>query len=194
ERSLQAAARTVLRRHANLRAGFRHEGLKQPVQIIPREVELPWEVIDLSGRGKLDGENRNGHFGNWLSEDRARRFDPARPPLLRFALIRLAAEQYRLVLTKHHILMDGWSMPLLVRELLELYERQGDDAMMPRVTPYREYLAWIARQDREAAKVAWLAELAGLEEGTRIAGVEVSRGPVIPQQHWLDLSGELTKG
>ena len=71
------------------------------------------------------------------------------------------------MLTHHHILMDGWSAPLLVQELLTLYAHKGDAAALPRVTPYRDYLAWIAGQDRDAAMAAWREALAGLEEGTR---------------------------
>ena len=78
---------------------------------------------------------------------------------------RLAADRRRLVLTGI-TLMDGWSLPLLVRELLALYAHRGDVAALPRVTPYREYLAWIAAQDRAAAVAAWRQALAGLEEPT----------------------------
>ena len=59
------------------------------------------------------------------------------------------------MLTNHHILMDGWSTPVLVQELLTLYAHQGNAAALPRVTPYRDYLAWIAAQDRAAAIAAW---------------------------------------
>ena len=83
---------------------------------------------------------------------------------MRFTLIRLGADRHRLLLTSHHILMDGWSMPVLVRELLTLYAQRGDATALPRVTPYRDYLAWIAAQDRAAAVAAWRAALAGLEE------------------------------
>ena len=78
-------------------------------------------------------------------EDRAERFDLAAAPLLRFALIRLAADPHRLVLTNHHMLMDGWSMPVLVRELLALYAGRAGCAALPRVTPYRDYLALARR-------------------------------------------------
>src|SRR5262249_45881061 len=66
----------------------------------------------------------------------------------------------------HHLLMDGWSLPVLVRELLTLYEHKGDGAALGRVTPYRDYLAWLARQDRAGARAAWQQALAGGGEGT----------------------------
>ena len=81
---------------------------------------------------------------------------------MRFALIRLTADRHRLLISNHHLLMDGWSAPVLVRELLEAYARGGSAASLPRVTPYRDYLAFIARQDRDAALAAWRESLAGL--------------------------------
>ena len=72
------------------------------------------------------------------------------------------------MLTNHHILMDGWSLPILVRELLALYADKADAGALPRLTPYRDYLAWLARQDRIAAIAAWREVLAGLEQPTRL--------------------------
>src|SRR5262249_27369256 len=76
-----------------------------------------------------------------LGQDRGERFDLSCAPLMRFTLIRLSAQQHRLVLTHHHLLMDGWSLPVLVRELLTLYEHKGDGAALGRVAPYRDYVA-----------------------------------------------------
>ena len=134
-----------------------------------------------------------GGWPHFLAEDRGERFDLRSPPLLRFALIRLSAEEHRLVLTNHHILLDGWSMPVLVRELLTLYAQHGDAAgVLPRVTPYRNYLAWLATQDRDAAITAWREALAGLEEGTHLAPRDPARVPIAPEHIVLSLSGSLT--
>ena len=94
---------------------------------------------------------------------------------MRFALIRLAADRHRLLISNHHLLMDGWSAPILVRELLEVYAQHGSAASLPRVTPYRDYLTFIARQDRAAGLAAWREALAGLEEGTRLAPRQAGR-------------------
>ena len=159
------------------------------MQIILPKVELPWRNIDLS---LLDEAARQERLSDLLTQDRAERFDLAAPPLLRSTLIRLAADQHRLVLTIHHILMDGWSMPILVQELLALYAHKGDDDVLPRVTPYRNYLAWIAAQDRGAAISTWQEALAGLEGATRLAPHEPGRAPVAPEQITLALSETLT--
>ncbi len=91
-----------------------------------------------------------------------------------------AATEHRLILTGHHILMDGWSLPVLVRELFTLYgeardPHRGTTTALPRPTPYRDYLAWIAAQDRAGAEAAWRQALAGLEGPTFVAPRDASR-------------------
>ncbi|MFB8028054.1 MULTISPECIES: amino acid adenylation domain-containing protein [unclassified Streptomyces] len=178
--ALEAAVAGLLRRHANLRVGFLHEGLDEPVQAVAAHVPVPLEELDLTGaQGTRTAEERLTAF---LAADRTRRFDLTAPPLMRFTLVHTAPLRHRLVMTSHHILLDGWSMPLLVRELFELYARRGDDTALPRVAPYRTYLAWLAQQDRGAALDAWRTALAGIEAPTRLTG---HGGPQVPD------SGEL---
>ncbi|MDQ0028094.1 amino acid adenylation domain-containing protein/non-ribosomal peptide synthase protein (TIGR01720 family), partial [Variovorax paradoxus] len=163
--ALRAAATTLLLRHANLRAAFVHHNLSEPVQIIPREVALPWQEIDLSS---FEPEAREAALQLWLQDDRVRPFDPAQAPLLRFALIRLAPQRARFVFTNHHILLDGWSMPILLKELFALYASRGDARALPAVAPYRNYLYWYKQQDRGVAEQAWQAAFAGLQEPTKL--------------------------
>src|SRR4029078_11314588 len=91
----------------------------------------PWRCIDLSARDEAAREER---LAAVLAQERAGRFDLADAPLIRFALIGLAADRDRLGLTHHHIVMDGWSMPVLVRKLLTLYAERADATALPRVT------------------------------------------------------------
>ncbi|SEB73448.1 non-ribosomal peptide synthase domain TIGR01720/amino acid adenylation domain-containing protein, partial [Rhizobiales bacterium GAS188] len=186
--SLRLAGQALLERHANLRAGFIQAGLETPVQIIPREVHLPWQEIDLSGLG---AGAREAELTRLLEEDRTCRFNPARPPLLRFLLIRLAEERHQLVFSNHHLLLDGWSGSILLQELFALYEARGDAGTLPRVTPYRDYLAWVRQQDRAAAETAWREALAGLAEPLRIAPGAV-RASVLQETVRIDLSRELS--
>ncbi|MYV65775.1 hypothetical protein GT043_07460, partial [Streptomyces sp. SID2131] len=81
------------------------------------------------------------------ADDRARRFDLERPPLVRFTLVRTDEDRHRLLMTNHHILWDGWSSAVLLRELLagyaELTGAAPRAAIAPAV-PYRDHLAWLA--------------------------------------------------
>ncbi|MFE9249105.1 amino acid adenylation domain-containing protein [Streptomyces sp. NPDC007088] len=189
---LRSAIGALLRRHANLRVGFLHEGLDEPVQAVAAEVPVPLEELDLS---TADGTGTpQERLSAFLAADRVRRFDLTTPPLMRFTLVRTAPGRHRLVMTSHHILLDGWSMPLLVRELFELYANGGDDRALPRVTPYRTYLAWLARQDRAAALDAWRTALDGVEAPTLLSrreGVGAAGSGELPESLVLDL-GEAT--
>jgi hypothetical protein len=129
---LEASLQAVIGRHASLRSGFRHEQLGRPVQVVLPRVVAPWRLIDLS---EFDAAGQQERLTRILETDRLERFDLAAPPLMRFALIKLAAERHRLLISNHHLLMDGWSAPILVRELLEIYGRGGSAAWLPRVTP-----------------------------------------------------------
>ncbi|MFJ8043304.1 amino acid adenylation domain-containing protein [Kitasatospora sp. NPDC096147] len=172
--ALRAAVAALLHRHANLRVGFLHEDLDQPVQAVAARVAAPLHTEDLTA-GEGGAEGAAGRLRAFLAADRVRRFDLDDPPLMRFALLRTGPEQHRLVLTSHHLLLDGWSVPLLLRELFELYAHHGDDSGLPRVTPYRGYLAWLAGQDRAAALDAWRTALAGLDGPTLLAGPAPTR-------------------
>ncbi|WP_405901944.1 amino acid adenylation domain-containing protein [Streptomyces sp. NBC_00656] len=191
--ALRASIGTLLRRHANLRVGFLHEDLDQAVQAVAAEVPVPLEERDLTaGEGTGTAEERLTAF---LAADRTRRFDLTTPPLMRFTLLRTAPRRHRLVMTSHHILFDGWSMPLLVRELFELYASKGDDSALPRVTPYRTYLHWLAQQDRTAALEAWSTALAGIEAPTLLAGPRGEGAPEsaeLPRTLVLDLDAATT--
>ncbi|MFF3898067.1 non-ribosomal peptide synthase/polyketide synthase [Streptomyces sp. NPDC001812] len=195
--ALRAAAESLLARHDNLRAAFRLDVADRPVQVIPAAVDLPWQEVDLGG---LDEDARRAGVERILAEDRAVRYDLSVAPLLRFTLVRLADERHRLVFSNHHVLLDGWSMPIVFGELFTLYARNiGTDRDLPRVTPYRDYLSWVGGQDRAVALDAWRTALDGLEEptllvpddsGTRGAGHEAE----VPRQLPFELSAELTAG
>ncbi|MYU17957.1 non-ribosomal peptide synthetase, partial [Streptomyces sp. SID8361] len=189
--ALKAAGRALLKRHAVLRAGFRHKGGERPVQVIRREVPLPWLQHDLGGIE--DEERREKAVARIVDEDRTRRFDMARPPLMRFTLVRMGPRDHRLLLTKHHILMDGWSSPIVAGEFFELYARGGDASGLPPVTPYRDYLAWLANQDTAAAEAAWRTALVGLAEPTLLAPRASGHADVVPEELSASLSAELTE-
>ncbi len=188
---LRAALDTLLRRHPNLRAGFRHDTVRRPVQVVPVEVRVPWELVDLS---QLDEAAQEAELARISTRERAYRFDMARPPLLRALLVRLGSSRHRLLLTHHHILLDGWSMPLLVGELRELYRRGGNDTGLAAPPPYREYLSWVTGQDRSVAEQAWRDVLTGVTEPTLLAPVRPDREPVLPGEVTIDVPGQLVAG
>ncbi|MGW5767327.1 amino acid adenylation domain-containing protein, partial [Streptomyces tendae] len=164
--ALRTAAEKLLARHANLRVAFRQRKSGDWAQLVMREVPLPWTERDLSA---LPETERAEAAAGLIAAERATRFDVTRPPLLRFTLLRLGADRHRLVLTNHHLLLDGWSLPVLMGDLFALYDAGGDDSALPRVRPYRDYLTWLEDQDRDAARDAWRDTFADLVEPTLVA-------------------------
>ncbi|MGU3423218.1 condensation domain-containing protein, partial [Methylobacterium sp. D54C] len=97
---------------------------------------------------------------------RARPFDLARAPLLRLVLVRTGPDRHHLVLTVHHLILDGWSTARLVAEVLARYRGEEPEPVTGR---FADYLAWLARQPRAAAERFWQDALAGLDAPTRLA-------------------------
>ncbi|HEX7817151.1 amino acid adenylation domain-containing protein, partial [Dyella sp.] len=186
---LQRAARALLSRHGNLRASFvQHGSLVQPLQVIPRAVTLPWRQVDLQS---VDAQTQDALAVQEMEQDLRTPFEAARGPLLRMLLLKLGDDHYRLAVTNHHLLLDGWSMPILAYELFELYRRGGEP--LPPVTPYRQYLAWLAGQDSARALDAWRHYLDGVNEPTRLASHTGSTPPLVPVTHGITLDAGLGK-
>ncbi|WP_092535120.1 non-ribosomal peptide synthetase [Amycolatopsis arida] len=183
---LRAACAALLDRHPGLRAGFTSEGLPRPVQFVTARPEVPVREVDLS---ELPEAERRDRMARLLAEDRARRFDLDHPPLFRLVLVRLG-EHDRLVLSHHLVLWDGWSQGIFLAELLALYDAAGDPSGLPPAGSYRDYLAWLAEQDVEAARAAWRRALSGLAEPTLVALADPGR-PVIPRRRHAELPAEL---
>ncbi|MGW7078461.1 amino acid adenylation domain-containing protein [Streptomyces sp. NPDC054866] len=188
---LRASWQALIARHAALRASFRRRKTGEAVQVIARDAELPWRTADLSGLAEADALAEADLLAG---RERAERFDLTAAPLLRLLLIRIGAERHRLVVTSHHVLMDGWSMPVLLDELSATYKAGGDTSGLPPVTSYRDYLAWLGRQDKEAARAAWQAELAGADGPTLVAPADPGRTPLPPESLIDELPAQLTEG
>ncbi|WP_051853105.1 non-ribosomal peptide synthetase [Streptomyces aureocirculatus] len=163
---LRVAAQALLDRHPVLRTAFVPGPDGGLVQLVVDGVRLPWTHLDLSGLD--DGERERAHE-RFLTDDLAAHFDPAAPPMLRLAQLTTAAGRHELVLTVHHVLLDGWSLPLLIQDLLFLYAADGDASGLPRAHSYRGYLTWLGKQDTRDSVRAWARELDGVTEPTLLA-------------------------
>ncbi|UFQ18049.1 MULTISPECIES: non-ribosomal peptide synthetase [Streptomyces] len=182
--TVRDAVTALLDRHPNLRACFRHERLDRPVQVIPHTVPLPWREADLTGRTEAEAA---AAVEELLAEDRTRRFDLARPPVLRALFLRYDTGS-ELLLSFHHILLDGWSVPVLERDLAALVTGRP----LPPAVPHRQYALWLSRQDRGLAEAAWSEALAGLERPAPLVPESPPSGQAPPDTARLHLTAELT--
>ncbi|MEO3808651.1 non-ribosomal peptide synthase/polyketide synthase [Sphaerisporangium sp. B11E5] len=173
---LRASWQALLDRHAGLRTGFRQPaGLTRPIQVVLDGVTLPWREEDLSSSPSPEADATR------IARDEQVRFDLAVPPALRLLLLKLGESRHRMVVTMHHIVMDGWSLPVLFGELSAVYAAGGDASGLAPAAPYRDYLAWLAAQDSDAARSAWRSALAGVSEPTLVAPADPGGAPVVPR-------------
>ncbi|MFI6867093.1 amino acid adenylation domain-containing protein [Nocardia sp. NPDC050406] len=163
---LRTAAQALVDRHETARTAF-VETPDGPRQLVLSNAEIVWQEVDLTSLG--DPAERHRELERLIAVDAGTRFDLARPPLLRFTLVRTEAEAYTLLMTNHHLILDGWSTPLLVRELLAGYLAAVTDQAiaLPPVHSYREFLRWLAEQDAATSLSAWTEALAGVDGPTR---------------------------
>ncbi|MFE4358102.1 amino acid adenylation domain-containing protein [Kitasatospora sp. NPDC056800] len=187
--TLREAAEALLRRHPVLRTCVRNRASGGLVQVVRAEVPVPWRYLDLSG---LDPEQRAAQAEAALRDDLSRRFDLAEAPLLRLTLLRLDEGRHTLAVTNHHIVLDGWSMPLLLQELFAHYGTRGADTPARPAGSWRTYLDWRAGQDRTAAEQAWQAALRGLDAPTRLAPHGDAHASVQPASRSVLLPESLT--
>ncbi len=165
---LQRAWQLLIERHAMLRTAFLWEGLQQPLQVVRQQVRLPWTLHDWRGQSPDAQQRQLEHL---LEADRTQEFQPTQAPLLRLTLIQIADDRSWFVWSRHHILLDGWSGSLLLKELFALYDRlcAGQPTDLPPARPFRDYIAWLQQQDPTEAEHFWRQRLQGFCLPTPIA-------------------------
>ncbi len=171
---LHRAFHGVLARHDLLRARFDPTTCDRPVQLVPREVDLPWRTVDLRS---LPHDAAVAAADDLVRETASRSVDTATGPLVTATLVLLPgngdAPAARLVLGSHHLLTDGWSTPVMLRDLLALYH----GGPLPSAAPYSDYLDWLAGREPGDADDAWHARLDGLTGGTVVADLAPAPTP-----------------
>lgn len=150
---VREAVASVARAHPALRSAFVLDRPDEPLQAVMSEVSTEVEVVRLPA----DAE-QSGALADWLLADRQRRFDLMSPPLYRFSVLRLGEERNCLVFTHHHALLDGWSVNIVVADVLRIC--QGGEPVAEGVSP-RPFALWARNQGGPVADRAWRRALGG---------------------------------
>ncbi|CAM3402845.1 amino acid adenylation domain-containing protein [Mycobacterium frederiksbergense] len=181
---LKSCAEAMLERHPNVRVSFFQGNLSRPVAIVPVSFELPWQhiVADADEAAALEAEARSQPF------------DLGKGPSIRFLLVQLPQQQWRLVVVAHHIVIDGWSLPVFVSELIGLYRAGGDLAAIPPAPrPYRDYIGWLAGRDPDTSKQRWRTHLADLDGPTLLTPALGGEAvPGLPARTEIELDEQAT--
>jgi hypothetical protein len=166
--AFRRACQAVSDREPTLRTSFMWEAVEGPLQVVHRRARVPFEEHDLRALGPAEQE---AALRELAVADRELGFDLARAPLIRFKLLRLADDAWRLLWAFHHLVLDGWSIPLLFRQIMAYYHgyREGREVRLPPARPFSEYIAWLERRDAAGAagdERFWRGMLEGLSAAT----------------------------
>ncbi|HEX3126989.1 MAG TPA: amino acid adenylation domain-containing protein [Thermoanaerobaculia bacterium] len=142
----------VLDRHPALRTVFLWRRTERPLELVRRRVDLPWTL-----------EEPTRSWEDLLQADRERGFDLEQAPLMRVTLVRMGESVHRLVWSSHHLIFDGWCLPILLSEVFALYRGRS---LPPSPRPYRDYIAWLAQRDQAGAERFWRDRFQDFSEPT----------------------------
>ncbi|WP_428830276.1 amino acid adenylation domain-containing protein [Bacillus subtilis] len=159
----------LIRSYDILRTVFVHQQLQKPRQVVLAERKTKVHYEDIS---HADENRQKEHIERYKQDVQRQGFNLAKDILFKVAVFRLAADQLYLVWSNHHIMMDGWSMGVLMKSLFQNYEalRAGRTPANGQGKPYSDYIKWLGKQDNEEAESYWSERLAGFEQPSVLPG------------------------
>ncbi|HGY55852.1 MAG TPA: amino acid adenylation domain-containing protein [Caldithrix abyssi] len=158
--AFERAVAKVIERNPVLRTSFVYKKLEKQLQVVHKTVDIPLVFHDWRSQDKKKQERM---LQNLLDEDRRQGFSLNKAPLLRLNVIQMDEDLWQIIWSNHHILMDGWSLPIILKEVFTFYEmyRAGQEMELPRNRPYRDYILWLQKQDMAKAETFWREQLKG---------------------------------
>jgi non-ribosomal peptide synthase protein (TIGR01720 family) len=177
----ETAWQAAVNAHAVLRTGFEWQTVEEPVQVVRRSVKVRLKREDWRSFGR---EEQQESLAAYLRQDRERAFDMKQPPLMRLVLFRTADDTSLLIWTSHHLLLDGWSLPIVLNDVLTAYDRlcSGDQPTLKPARSYRDYISWIKKQDLREAEIFWRQLLKGFTSPAPLGTRENRDSEYVEQQ------------
>jgi len=163
--AFQRAWDETVHRHTILRSTIHGEGLSEPVQLVHKEVQLPWVIEDWR---ELSSQEQTERWSRFLANDRGRPLTLTEAPAMRFGLVRLSEDAWRFVWSVPALLLDGWSWPIVFREASRLYDAfsSGHSLTLEPPRPYRDYIEWVGKHSSKEARSFWQSNLKGFRTPT----------------------------
>ncbi|MEO8034703.1 MAG: amino acid adenylation domain-containing protein, partial [Acidobacteriota bacterium] len=164
--AFESAWNRAIERHAALRTSFHRRELRRPVQTIHRHARCTPVWLDWRGTAN--------HERSWemlLHEDRAKGIDIEKAPLMRLTIVRETDHRWRLLWTHHHLILDGWSLPLVMNDVVAFYreESEGIATSMQPAPSHAEFIRWVEHRDGRAGESFWREMLRGFDQPNAFA-------------------------
>ena len=183
--ALKQAWQEVVNRHTVLRTSFHSEELDRSLQVVKKAVELNWHEEDLS---LLPVEEQQTSISEFLIADRQQGFDLQADSLLRLTLLK-ESHQYRIIVSHHHIILDGWSLPIIFDDLKLAYKGKSLGGALA----YGPFIAWLEKKDKEKQEAFWKDYLSGYETASRIPFLEQTDEEGQARDYTINLNQEQTQ-
>ncbi|GGE47148.1 amino acid adenylation domain-containing protein [Pedobacter psychrotolerans] len=163
--ALEKALQQLVERHDVLRTVFKFEKLELPIQIVLKKCEAVFTYHDIRD---INAEEKTAFMTSFKTSERARHFNLSTETMMRVAVIQLDHTTFNLVWSYHHIILDGWSLRILMSEFMQLYILINEHKIisLPTATPFKEYIKWLGKQNKEEALAYWQRYLIGYDEAT----------------------------
>jgi|GEM_PF-266592 len=161
--AFETAWNQLIQRHDVLRTVFIHRHVPKPLQFVLKHRRLNLSFQDLRN---LDPAMQHEAIQNVLQKDRSTPFDLSRDVLMRLQVLQTGDAVFRVVWSFHHIIMDGWCLPILQQELMALYSGQinQNDPNLPVPGAFRTFVEWLEKQDRNTSREFWQNYLEGYDQ------------------------------
>ncbi|MBJ6369616.1 non-ribosomal peptide synthetase [Snuella sedimenti] len=193
--ALEKVFNNVLKSYSILRSGFFYQNISTPIQTVYNRVVMPIKMVDYT---KLSEEETVLTVAKFIEEDQKTKFNFNRPPLMRITLLHLPDKSYKMVWTYHHIILDGWSMSILMNDLLETYESFNKGYILEDKEEdlYQEYIQYLRSKDKREEESYWKDYLHNIKEGSLLPFIskEVDRNKGIGnfKSDYLSFNTEIT--
>ncbi|WP_245763875.1 non-ribosomal peptide synthetase [Pseudoalteromonas denitrificans] len=161
------AWQSVVARHDIFRTIFVGEDSGEIQQLVLTKATLPWSEFDMT---ESIPEVQQQLIHAYRQNDLRKGFELTIAPLMRITLWSLGNHQHQLLWSHHHALNDGWCLSLVFGEVIKVYQnlKENERITLPAVIPYRNYIAWLAEQDEQAAREFWRASLSDIDVMTAL--------------------------
>jgi amino acid adenylation domain-containing protein len=166
---LEKSFQMLIDRYDIFRTVFRVDKVKEPLQFVLKHRKFKIHFEDIS---HLEAEERESWVQEFKVRDRKRGFDLTKDVLIRISLLQLSSRLNVLVWSFHHILMDGWCIAIIFKELIRIYrsllQGKGKPVGLEPVIPYKNYIKWLKKQDKQKGLLYWTEYLDGCETQTSV--------------------------
>jgi amino acid adenylation domain-containing protein len=161
----EQAWQRLVEKYVVFRTAFIWESLSQPVQVVYRQVTVRVATYDWQ---HLTVQQQEQELAVFLESDQQKSLQLSEAPLMRLNLIKLDKNTYQFVWSSHHLLLDGWSLSLVIKDFLKIYQEISQNQVIADqpVVSYRQYIAWLQQQEQKPAEEFWRQKLQGFTAPT----------------------------